>query len=362
MSDIPMSVELLEHRAEWENYVASSDEGTFYHSLKWQAVLEDVLGTETHYLAFRDMDAGVLVGICPFAISRNAGVFKILDSLPDSDFGGPLISTGYGTKIGKALADQIRLLSREKGIAYTKMRCTTSELSHMLKTKDSRIETPVGTMNLNLSHTTPDIIWEKHFSKKSGQRKFIRRCEQAGFQNREMQDKRDLASFYAIYKDNLQHIGTPPYPYHFFQELYNRLYPDHFNILLTTDGHNCLAAQGFFAFASRKALYLTYLGLDRKLMKQLHPSDHLHWGTIQWAQNHGFEQISFGSTPSDPQSHQRSAKSRFGAAFNQDYVLYTPLNTTLFTAREWAVNIGRRMEKKLPKQISGRLFAMGRNL
>lgn len=356
-----MLVEPLNDAQEWESFVAGSPQGTFYHTLKWKNVLEEFFGFETHYLTIRH-PSGVLVGVCPLVLARKLRLFKVLDSLPDSDFAGPLIRDEYAEVATHALSIYLRQLATKNSVVYARIRCNSESLSDNLRMGNSKVETPVGTMNLSLTDMTPDFLWENVFTKKGGQRKFIKRCEEAGLQNKEIESKQDLQAFYDLYSNNLRHIGAAPFAFRLFEYLYDSLYPDNFNVIVTSDNKRCFAAQGLFLYPERNAIYLTFLGIDREMEKRLHSTQYLHWGTIQWAQTRGFQFIGFGSTPSDPQSTQYLSKSKFGTTFNQDYVVYMRFNKSVFFIRERAVQLGRKLKKSLPKKLQGVLSKMGQDL
>ena len=346
-----MIVEPLINEEEWEDFVAKSPQATFFHTLKWKRVLEECLALETQYLTIRDL-TGNLVGICPFVALKELWFFKALNSLPDSDFAGPLVEAEHGKEALSALKSYLRELSLAKSITYASIRCPAASCEG-LRENDSKVDTSLGTMNLYLTdEKTADFIWHRVFTNKGGQRKFIRRCEREGFQNIEMQSKQDLARFYTLYHNGMIHIGVSPYPLSYFQSVYHLLYPENFNIMLTTDGRGkCLAAQAFFIYREKKDIYLMYLGIDRDAENRFHPSDYLHWGMIQWAQRNGFKHISLGTTPSNPSDVQYSTKSKFGATFNQDYTVYIPFNRKLFLLREYIVLLGRRVKNLLPRGL-----------
>jgi hypothetical protein len=49
-----MIVEPLSDEKEWEEFVANSSKGTFFHTLKWKEVFEKLFSYESLYLVIRD--------------------------------------------------------------------------------------------------------------------------------------------------------------------------------------------------------------------------------------------------------------------------------------------------------------------
>ena len=349
-----MFIEELSDEREWEEFVATSPKGTFYHTLKWKKILEDSFSFETIYLVIRD-SKGNIAGICPFALTKKLWPFKVLDSLPESDLGGPLIKEEYKKEAANVLKDYLKELSSEKGITYARIRFSDAELCEYFKTKTSKVETGSGTMNLDLEEKPADFIWSKVFTKKKNQRWFIRRFERDGFQNREAEGLEDLNKFYILYYNNMNYIGAQPYPFNFFKNIWNSLYPDNLGIILTEKEENCIGGESFFIYKERKNIYQTYVGFDRDLGGKYRTYYYLNWGLIKWAEKYGFKYVCFGSTPSDPNSNHYSYKSNFGAEFNQDFFLYLPFNKKLFFLRENAIKLGRKMRNKLPKTLVRRV-------
>jgi hypothetical protein len=345
-----MIVEPLSDEKEWEEFVANSSKGTFFHTLKWKRVLENSFPYESLYLVIRDSNEE-LIGVCPFVITKKLWPFKVLDSLHDSDFGGPLIKEEYKKEAAYLLKDYLKELSSDKGITYARIRFSERELCEYLKTKTSKVDTNSGTMNLDLEEKPADFIWSKVFTKKKNQRWFIRRFERDGFQNREAEGLEDVNKFYTLYYDNMNYIGAQPHPFSFFKNIWNSLYPDNFGIILTEKEEKCIGGESFYIYKERKSIYQTCVGFDRNLGSKYRTYYYLNWGLIKWAEKHGFKYVSFGATPSDPNASHYSYKSNFGAEFNQDYFLYLPFNRKLFLLRENAIKVGRKMKNRLPKTL-----------
>jgi len=353
-----MFVEKLSDEQEWERFVADSSGGTFYHTLKWKRILEEVFACQTEYLVIRD-DSGKLAGVCPFAITSKLRLFRILDSLPESDFGGPLVIEEKAAEALQALNDYLPGLCRGQGVTYAKIRCPNEIAMSHFRARDMTVDTSTGSMNLDLEQKSSDFVWNKVFTQKGGQRTYIRRFEKDGFQNVEAQNVNDLEMFYKLYYGNMRYIGGAAYPYSFFRKLWDELYPDYFNILLTVGNGKCIGGEGFFIYPPRKTVYQIYIGLDRNVETQYRTYFYLSWGLIKWCEANDFKVASFGGTPADPDSQNYSSKSKFGASFNQDYVVCLPFDRPRFLVREVGLKFGRFLQRRLPPALKSRMQKVG---
>ena len=349
-----MIVEPLSDEQEWERFVASSPQGTFYHTLRWKRVLEKSFAFEPLYLVIRDSNRDLL-GVCPFVIRKELKVIKVLDSLWESDYAGPLVKDGYAEPAMSALMDYLKQLAHKKGITYAKIRFSDEELSQHFSYTHSRTETLTGVMALDLGQKPTDYIWGKVFTTKGEQRTYIRRFEKDGFQNREAESIEDLNTFYTLYRNNMSYIGGLSFPFSFFKQAWDALYPDYFNILLTANDEKCIGAEAFFIYKPNRSICQTCIGLDRNVPTRYHTYIYLSWGLIKWAEKNGYRYVSLGSTPSDPSDVHYSHKAKFGAEFDQDYVVYLPFNRTAFLVREMMENLWRKTRTRLPKQVARKL-------
>ncbi len=356
-----MRVEPLTDEAEWEQFVAATPGGTFYHTLKWKQVLEHALGLETEYLVVRDSQ-GQVAGICPFAVTQGGRLFRLLDSLPRSDYGGPVFRNEDVAEAAAALKNYLRRLAQQRGLTYAKMRCADPQVAERFRTSLAARLTGAGTMDLDLRARSTDHIWQKVFTQKSGQRTYIRRFEKDGFRNVLAQDPKDMKTFYGLYHSNMTHIGAPPRPLSYFQRLWELLYPDHFAIMLTVRGQECIGGQAFFIYPPKGAAYQTYVGLERDVGTQYRVYFYLAWGLLKWAEENGFGSVSLGGTPADPTSKNYREKAYFGATFNQDHIVYLPFNRKLFLLRESAFRMGRLVERWLPRTAQRRLSRIASGL
>jgi len=171
-----------------------------------------------------------------------------------------------------------------------------------------------------------------------------------------MRGEEDLGKFHSLYHLNNIQRGSSYYPFGFFREVFNVLYPDDVNMVLTEgkDGR-CIGAGIFYIYEPRRAIYFFGVGLDKSLGSRYKIYFNLRWETIKWTEREGYRWISLGCTPSDPREVHYHLKSKLGAEFNQDYIVYVPFNRKLFFLRDMTEKLWRIMRTRLPKQVARRL-------
>jgi len=347
-----MFVEELKNTKEWENFLKVTPGATFYHSIKWKNVIEKSFSHPTIYLVVKD-ENGRLVGVCPTAI-LTSGHLRMLDSLPHSDLGGPVIEKKYIEEASLSLLRFIEELSPEKGISCAKMCFLKDGSERFFKSSRCYVNNNKGVVDLDLRANPSAFIWSKIFRKRH--RRKIKHFERDGFQVREATTKSDLKTFLTLYYSNMRHIGAPPRPYTFFENVWSLLYPENFNILLA-EKKKTVGGLGFFKYG--ETIYLTYVGMDRESLSARYSiSPYLDWNAIKWAEENGFRYVCFGSTPAHPKSARERAnysrKVMFGGSFSQQETVFIPFDLYAFTTLllgSKAINSWKAMREILPTRL-----------
>jgi len=311
-------------RIEWESFLRTAPERTFYHSLKWKEVIEKTFSQPTAYFVIRNNNRR-LIGIFPVVISK-LGPLRIYDSLPYSDLGGPIIEKSHIREASLSLQRFLEKSGYENGISGAKVCFIENGLGQLFKSERSYVDRGKGIVEIDLERKPPDFIWKKELRKRH--RKRIRRFARDGFQIREAKQKLDLRRFLIIYYRNMKHIGAPSYPPAFFENIWSTLYPENFNILLC-EKDKTVGGIAFFKYGQR--IYLAYSGFRRELLLsryQIMP--YLYWRSIRWAEENKFTYVCFGGTPSYPKSVNYSQKIMFGASFLQQETVSVPFDLSTF--------------------------------
>ena len=317
-----MFVEKLKNNEEWEDFLQTSPEGTFYHSLKWKEVIQKSFRHSALYLTIRDK-RGTLVGICPGFILSSMGI-KIYHSTPYSDYGGPVM-TGYcAEQASLSLRSFLRSFCSNKGIAYAKICFIDDKLGRFFKSSLGYVETTKGIMEIDLKATPSDFIWKKVFSRH--RRKKIRHVERDGFQAQEARTRSDLRDFYNLYYENMKYIGASPYPYEFIENMWSMLHPDNLRIWLVGKE---VRIGGIAVFKDERRTYWAYVGINRnRRYSRYSVVPYLLWKEIKTAEEEGCAHISLGGTSSDPKNAHYLQKMSFGSSFCQQETVWYPSSST----------------------------------
>lgn len=314
-----MLVEESKNQNEWETFLQSSSYGTFYHSLKWKEVIQRTFHHPALYLTIRDAE-NKIVGICPGFI-LNSVQMKVYQSIPYSDYGGPVISENFMKPASTALRSFLQNSRPDKEIAYVKFYFMNEWLEKSFKSPLGYSKESAGLVEVNLKTTPPDYIWNKVFSQ--NRRRKIRLVERKGFHASEARTLADVRDLYKLYYENMINIGASPYPFEFMENMWRVLYPRNLCIRLIELGDKRVA--GTLFFRDSKGSYAAYAGLDRKY--HVHGLiNYVWWKEIENAQKEGRELVSLGSTPRDPDHHYYVQKMSFGGFFRRQNMLLDPVN------------------------------------
>ncbi|MDD5093325.1 MAG: GNAT family N-acetyltransferase [Dehalococcoidia bacterium] len=342
-----MIVEPLSDEKEWEDFVAKSPQGTFYHTLAWRNILEKCFNVKPHYLVVRDSNRE-MIGLCPFVIRKELALIRVLDSLSYSDYGGPLCAEGLAKPVVQALVQHLQSSAKRMGITYAIVHFSDEEMSKAAAIPGSRLDTSHGVMKIDLEDKPPEIIWNDIL--RAEERKRINRIRKGGYLSTEVTTAEDMGIFYELYRQNILHIGAIPYVESFFQELFQSLHPTNFHIILLTNQDRAIGGMGFFVHEPSKTVHVPYMGLDRTARYDT-INYSLIWELLKWTQGHGYRRLNMGSNSSDPQEVHHKQKAKFGLTFGQDYSVMLPLNRRAFLLREYAFRMGRFVVPKLPERI-----------
>ena len=343
-----MHVEELKDEREWESFLQTSPEGTFYHSLKWKQVIERSFPNSALYLTVKD-ENGTIVGVCPGFVLDSIGV-KVYDSMPFSDYGGPLVAAPYVQDVSSSLLNFLHGSDSKNDIAYAKILFLNRELAQWFKSPLGSVNTSKGIVEIDLHATSTDYIWNNLFSKYKRQN--VRHIERDGYQVREAQNRSDLVDFYNLYYQNIKHLGASPHSYEFMENVWSVLYPQNLRIWLV--GKDAPIG-GAAVLKDERGTYGAYIGFERgRLNNRYSFGPYLIWKLIQRTEEEGYKHFYMGGTPSDPHSYYHIQKANFGGKFIQQETVYfpvSPIGSILLQTRAKASLAWNRIWKYLPKHL-----------
>src|SRR5687768_14091617 len=113
-----VTVAAIEASEDWSSFVSASAAADLYHDYRWRAVIEDVFGHSSLYLAARDSSARVR-GVLPLVRLRSRLFGDFLVSLPFFNYGGILADSSIAER---ALGEAAARCGREQGVAHVELR------------------------------------------------------------------------------------------------------------------------------------------------------------------------------------------------------------------------------------------------
>lgn len=189
-------------RSEWDGFVASRPQSSFFQLSAWRAVVKRAYGHDCPYLVSREN--GRLRGILPLTEvkSRLFGHFLIANGFTVG--GGPLYTDDAALK---DLLDQAADLGRSRGVAYVELRDCPSAPPPWQARGDlyAGFEGPIA-------QNEADNL--KQIPRK--QRAVVRKALGQGF---EIAIERQTRPFFDLYALTVRDHGTPVPPRRFFQAL-----------------------------------------------------------------------------------------------------------------------------------------------
>jgi hypothetical protein len=314
-----MFVEELKNNNEWEEFLYTSPNGTFYHSLKWKEVIERSFPHCALYLTIKDVN-GRLVGICPGFI-QNTMHIKAYNSTPYSDYGGPVIIQHFIRQGFLSLLDFFQNYYSKESIAYTKVCLMNDELVRSFQFPSCYADESKGIVEVDLKSTPSDFLWNKFLS--NHMRKKIRVIERDGFQVQEARTKSDLLDFYNLYYRNMKYIGASPYKYEFMENTWDILHPENLRIWFVEKNQRI---GGMVVFKYGLRTYVRYVGIDRRHSRVYSVATYLFWKEIKKAEEEGYRYVSFGSTSSDAKDIHYLQKTGLGGLFFPQRVVWYPFS------------------------------------
>jgi lipid II:glycine glycyltransferase (peptidoglycan interpeptide bridge formation enzyme) len=83
-----------------------------------------------------------------------------------------------------------------------------------------------------------------------------------------------------------------PYPFTFYKNEFDLLYPNNFNIIFIENEERCIGAGIVFIYEERKAIYMAGVALDRTVSSRYKIYYKLRWETVKYAHRNGFRRAS----------------------------------------------------------------------
>ena len=260
-------------QGDWEAFVDTCAQATFFHRAGWRTVLEKAYGHATYYLyAERD---GRISGVLPLGHIRSRLFGNVLISTPFCVYGGVAADDESSAR---ALEDAACDLARELRVDHLELR-----------NREPRNPDWLGKDLYVTFRKTIDPDPERNLlAVPRKQRAMIRKGIKSGLRS-SIDD--DTDAFYAIYADSVHRLGTPVFPRRYF-----RLLKDTFGVaceitrVTAPDGRDVSAV---LSFRFRDEI-LPYYGGGLQAARQLAGYDFLYWEVMRRACERGCRVFDYG--------------------------------------------------------------------
>lgn len=217
--------------AEWNEHVAATPGGSFYHLHDWSGINRDCFGHRSAMLgAYRE---GHLAGVLPLTLVDSAAFGRILCSMPFVNYCGPC---AQDPEVSLALVAHAQTVARDRRARYLELRCAAPVAT----------ELPASTRKISMTlalAADPDEVWNAYSSK---HRTSIRRSYKNDLSvvsgSMELLD-----TFYAVMEESWRNLGTPLYARSYFRRILHT-FPEHTRIFVCRqrDTPVAVAFNGYF--------------------------------------------------------------------------------------------------------------------
>jgi FemAB-related protein (PEP-CTERM system-associated) len=270
-----------ELQTSWDDFVERHSQSTMYHLFGWKQVLEKTFGFKSHYLAALDED-NLVVGILPLFLMNDIFGRRYLISNPFANFAGVCSSDPVARKELLVFAFEI---AKRESAQYVELR----QLSEPLKESGLSTRENFVTLMLPLS-AGADGIWNDISSRNRGK---IRKAEKAGLTADFGLNY--LPEFYRVFVENIRDLGTPVFPFSFFENIVH-VFPVRVNLLVLKTSDRVIS--GMFLFRCKEILSEPWVSSLRAYNK-FYVNNLLYWKAIEYAASNGFAKFDFGRSTVD---------------------------------------------------------------
>jgi len=274
VSQQQIAIEILTDKdySNWDKYVNSHKDGSFFHLSGWSSVIEKGLGHKPHFFLARS--SGNIVGILPLAHVKSFLFGNSLVSTPFCVYGGVLADNDT---IAILLEEKAKSLARELSVDYLELRgiCHSKE-EFLVKDLYVNFKKEISAD----SETNLNSIPRK-------QRAMVRKGISNNLQGEwENNDNR----FYRAYSESVRNLGTPIFPRKLFKVLKD-VFVDSVSILTITSNNELIASVLSFRY---KDSIMPYYGGGVEKAREVKGNDFMYWELMRRSADSGIRFFDYG--------------------------------------------------------------------
>jgi FemAB-related protein (PEP-CTERM system-associated) len=267
--------------AQWDAFVDTCPEATFFHRTGWKTAIENAFGHELHYL-FAETD-GSIHGVLPLGHIKSPFFGEALISIPYSVYGGV---AAENDEARDALEKAAESLALRLNVDYLELR----------NRRPTQKNWPVKDLYVTFRKEIcedPEVNL-KEIPRK--QRAMVRKGMKAGL-NSELDT--DINRFYDVYAESVRNLGTPVFSKKYFQVLVETFGKDCEILTITKYGR---AVSSVLSFYFRNEV-LPYYGGGTSDARQLKANDFMYWELMRRAGARGVQIFDYGRSKKDTGSY-----------------------------------------------------------
>lgn len=269
-----MDIKLLDdgRSAEWDAFVETCPEGTFFHKAGWRRVIEQAYGHKTHYLLAEQ--AGHIVGVLPLGHIRSRLFGNAMISNPFCVYGGVAAASDEARH---ALENAAVVLAQAAGVDYLEFRNRHSHNSGR----------PEKSLYVTFRKSLDPDPEKNLLAVPRKQRAMIRKGIAAGLNG--VVDS-GVDRFYQAYSASVRNLGTPVHSRRYFA-LLKEVFGEACEIASIEYQGRVVAAVMSFYFRDE---ILPYYGGGTEQARELHANDYMYWDVMRKAVEKGVRIFDYG--------------------------------------------------------------------
>jgi FemAB-related protein (PEP-CTERM system-associated) len=327
--------ELGTETLEWDAVVRSAPDGTPFHLTAWKRAVEQALGFRAHYLLARA--DGRIEGVLPLFETRDLRGRRVLLSVPYGVYGGVCATSD---RARQALVGAARELGRARGVAYV-------ELRHR---RDPGLGLPTKALYVTFRRPLAATDEENARLIPRKQRRMTRLGSRYGLQAEIGRDHFD--TFYAIYAQNLHHLGSPVYPRRLLRAVFEAFDKDCQLLSVWKDGRMVAGVLTLYY----EDQVLPYWGGARREAFGYAVNDFMYWELMRDAARRGYRLFDFGRSRVGTGAYDFKRHWGFEPApLPYQYVLLRSRRLPDFSPSNPRFSLATRLWKRLPFWVTRRL-------
>jgi serine/alanine adding enzyme len=274
---------------DWDAFVESHPDSSFFHKFAWKQIIEKSYGFKAQFIYAKNNKG--IQGILPlFEIRQITG--KKLLSIPFSTEAGILYNN---EEVKKELLNRARKLTDDHDLDYLEIR-QEKYLGEGWDKKDYYYH-----LKLKLDRN-PEVIWNNADQK---MRNAVRKARKEGLTT----DKglKYFKDFYRIYSKNMRDLGTPVDNKEFFKQILRQFNRD---VDIIVSKYNGKVIGAIFLLKHKKMIKSEWASSLRKYFG-LNPNQLMYWRAIEDACRSGYDVFDFGRSMESDGTYL--FKKKFGA-------------------------------------------------